>query len=304
MENIGETGRILGIEDCSRKSFCNLVEYVIETIIPTKVLYAGYSSNITTKFPPIQNGHLFDIPLTGCKQILYNSGGNVVKADMFPGEVFYTPPLCWKYPVWGTPHEMCAFIFNQHYIRLTYINIPEPMDDEYLPTIKYFYHTNDSPGKEINGILHSLQALEDAGDPRDASPELIKGLFKLLWATLEHGDQEIISKRKLTYQRALQYLQDNYHAPINREHVAKVMNLHPSYLSRLFKKYNSDSFYAVLTSIRMEHAAFLLENTDILIDEIADRCGFLATGIFYSSFKKYYGKPPGMFRREAFLRKK
>ena len=49
---------------------------------------------------------------------------------------------------------------------------------------------------------------------------------------------------------------------------------------------------------------FLLENTDILIDEIADRCGFLATGIFYSSFKKYYGKPPGMFRREAFLRKK
>lgn len=302
MNDIGQLGNMLGLGDNSRATFSRLVEYVLEKIPTQKIISAEYTSELREKYPPIQRGHIFDIPLAGRKQIIFSAQGRSVKVEMMPGDIFYTPPLCWKFPIWETPHEMSAFIFNTDFIRLTYINIPHPMAVHELPDIRHYYHTRFPPDKEMNGVLQTMQLLSVNGDAKNAAPDLVRGLFRLLWAKLEREDPPIFSKGQITYQRILQYLRDHFHAPINREHVAKVFKLHPGYLSRLFKENSDGSFHEVLTAMRMEQAAFLLQHTDLLIDEVSDRCGYVNPSLFYVAFKRHFGEPPGKFRRIAYNR--
>jgi AraC-like DNA-binding protein len=48
----------------------------------------------------------------------------------------------------------------------------------------------------------------------------------------------------------------------------------------------------------MEHAAILLEQTDLTIDEITDICGYASSTYFIAAFHKHHGKPPGKYRLE------
>ena len=40
----------------------------------------------------------------------------------------------------------------------------------------------------------------------------------------------------------------------------------------------------------------LLRETDLLVDEIADRCGYQSTTFFTAAFKKRFGQPPARYR--------
>lgn len=299
MTEIGTVGTHIGLRENSREVFCRLIDFVLEQFTGRQMIFAQYTSNLREKFPPVQRGHLFDITLSGQKQIIMADGGRRVKAELEPGDIFYTPPFCWKHPVWETPHEMSAFVFNPDFIRLTYIHIAEPMGPEGLPEVNHFYHTLFAPDKEMTGVLQTLQLLSVNGDAGNASPDLTRGLFRLLRARLEREAPTLFSKSQETYQRVLQYLRDSCHTPINREHVARVFRLHPGYLSRLFKENSGSSFHEVLVNLRMEQAAFLLKHSDFYIDEIADRCGYLSTSLFSAAFRRHFGLPPGRFRREA-----
>jgi AraC-like DNA-binding protein len=52
---------------------------------------------------------------------------------------------------------------------------------------------------------------------------------------------------------------------------------------------------------RMEHAAYLLANTNTPVSSIAQTCGILDDNYFSKLFKKYYHKPPSKFRQDYYL---
>lgn len=299
MAEIGTVGEMIGIRAHSREAFCRLVGHVLDNGLCGRVLFAQHTSELKEKFPPVQRGHLFDIALSGVKRVILSDAGKRVRVEMRPGDILYTPPLCWKHPVWETLHEMSAFVFNPDFIRLTYLCIAKRMGPEELPEVSTFYHTSFAPDKEMSGVLRTLQLLSVNGDSRNAAPDLVRGLFRLLLARLEREEPALLSKSQMTHQRILQYLRDHCHAPINREHVAAVFRLHPGYLSRLFKENGGESFHDTLAGMRMEQAAFLLKHTDFYVDEVADRCGYLSGSLFSAAFRKHFGLPPGRFRREA-----
>lgn len=299
MTEFGTVGSSINLQDNSRETFCRLISFVLELSAGKKIVFAQHTSNLKEKFPPVQMGHLFDIVLSGHKQIIMADGGKRLKVELKPGEIFYTPPFCWKHPIWGTPHEMSAFVFNPNFIRLTYIHIKSPLSPTTLPPVNHFYHTLFTPDKEMTGVLQTLQLLSVNGDNGNAAPDLTRGLFRLLQARLEQEPPTLLSKSQETYLRVLQYLRDSYHTPINREYVAGIFKLHPSYLSRLFKENNGESFHTTLIRLRMEQAAFLLKHTELYIDEVADRCGYLSSSLFSATFRRHFGVSPGRFRRKA-----
>lgn len=81
------------------------------------------------------------------------------------------------------------------------------------------------------------------------------------------------------------------------EGAAHELNVSSVYLSRLFKQEVGASFINVLTQTRIEHAIRLLSETDLSINEIAEKTGYESQHYFSTSFKKAAGLSPNQYRK-------
>jgi AraC-like DNA-binding protein len=215
---------------------------------------------------------------------------------MRPGDVLHSPPLAWKMPLWDEAHELFCLVYKRDVVRLTYVDVSQPFPAGERPACTCFYHTQLPPAEEIQSLLHTLEILAAEGDPAEAGPPLVLALVRLTRAQLVADRAVLMSKAQVTFQKAQQYLMENFGSPLDRQQVAGALRLHPGYLSRLFRQQSGKTFSHYLRRLRMEHAALLLRETDALIDEIADHCGYRSTTFFVTAFRKHFGLPPGRFR--------
>ncbi|WP_342416810.1 AraC family transcriptional regulator [Paenibacillus sp. FSL R10-2782] len=96
--------------------------------------------------------------------------------------------------------------------------------------------------------------------------------------------------------RCIEFLHLNYDREILVKDMASAVNLHPGYLHRIFKKHTGQTLTAYLTTLRMDKARMLLQQTDIPIHEIADYVGVGSRQYFHMLFKKHTGKTPVEYR--------
>jgi len=95
----------------------------------------------------------------------------------------------------------------------------------------------------------------------------------------------------------LSYIQSHYSDNnLTLELLAERFNVTPSYLTRYFKNQTGKSLMQYLDNIRMEQAKKLLLSTELSLDEIISRCGYVDKNNFIQKFKKYYGYPPISYR--------
>ena len=100
-------------------------------------------------------------------------------------------------------------------------------------------------------------------------------------------------------EKAVRYIEENFHLGLSLEDVAQQVYLSPCYFSRLFKQVKGWSFSEYLTQVRMEEARRLLINTDCQISEIASRIGYRDARYFSQVFKRNEGCTPISYRRDA-----
>lgn len=68
-------------------------------------------------------------------------------------------------------------------------------------------------------------------------------------------------------------------------------------LSRLFNERMGVSFVSYLTTLRLEAAEKLLLNSNMKIEQISEKVGFLSNSTFIKAFKKYYNETPSAYRK-------
>lgn len=110
------------------------------------------------------------------------------------------------------------------------------------------------------------------------------------------SEQEKILSDDLHIQKALEYIHSHYAEDLTRDSVASAVFLSTAYFSRLFREKMGQSFIDYLTEIRMAKAAELLK-TNMRIEVVAKKVGYLNRNQFSKNFLRFSGKLPTEYRK-------
>jgi len=123
---------------------------------------------------------------------------------------------------------------------------------------------------------------------------LTKGVYK---QTLEYCNEELrkVTKDAPNIEHVRTLLVENLPNYPNINSVAKRMGLTTRTLARKLK-HEGTSFTDALNDIRSEIAIYLLNSTDLSIDDISESVGFSETTNFRQAFQKWTGQPSSAYR--------
>lgn len=100
-------------------------------------------------------------------------------------------------------------------------------------------------------------------------------------------------------QAMIDYTESHYREDISIQDLAEYCSINANYASQLFKHETGTSFIGFLTSLRMEHAEWLLSHTADPVFQIAAAVGYSDYFYFARVFKKVKGYTPTAYRKSV-----
>jgi YesN/AraC family two-component response regulator len=96
--------------------------------------------------------------------------------------------------------------------------------------------------------------------------------------------------------KVFQYIEENYHQPINLRDVAQAVGYSTAYLTNLVKRQTQRGVHGWIVERRMAQACSLLLMTDEPVTQIAAQVGYPDPGHFIRQFRQIYKIPPKIWR--------
>ena len=98
-----------------------------------------------------------------------------------------------------------------------------------------------------------------------------------------------------SYDRCRRFIDEHFLTLRTLDEVSEGCNLDKPYVCRLFKRFGRETPYAMLMRLKMDHAARMLLESDLMIKEAALAVGFSDPYHFSRVFKRVRGLPPTDF---------
>ncbi len=128
--------------------------------------------------------------------------------------------------------------------------------------------------------------------------ELYRVLMYLAHHKRKTEDVKNVPSPKAVFTKCVEILHREYGQPLNAKILAERVGVSEPTIYRMFQKQVGVSFINYLNSIRVNAACGYMENTELSITEIADRCGFSSLSNFYRVFQAYKGQAPREYRKK------
>ncbi len=147
------------------------------------------------------------------------------------------------------------------------------------------------------GIYTSENEIYSISDKISADTDADMRITELYYQLIEKGTPrsgEAYSEIFSTLRKEMKY------SPQNNWSIAEAAlrtGLSGSHFQRLYKKNFSISFTEDLISFRMERAKYLLKNTSLAVQRIAEECGYTNAAHFMRQFKEREGLSAGQYRK-------
>ena len=177
------------------------------------------------------------------------------------------------------------FIFSTHIVQKYYNDVAGkiPISNLFTPTKSLISLLNalcESSSKyEMKGTLYTVCALFDAqAEYYDAATDKGNTLFKIL-----------------------SYIEKNFQGPCTVEEIARNIHYNPEYISRFFKEKMGFSCNSYINLRRLNHAAYLLTNTNATCLYCSIESGFSSLRSFNRNFKNYFGISPTEYKNQKNL---
>ncbi|HEY9063080.1 MAG TPA: tetratricopeptide repeat protein [Pseudobacteroides sp.] len=110
--------------------------------------------------------------------------------------------------------------------------------------------------------------------------------------------KEIIKDDKFEKNMAnkmIDYIHINFSRDISLDEISGYFNMTPAYFSTVFKYYTGYNYKDYLNSYRVKVSKELLQNSNLKINEVAEKVGCNNVNTFIRIFKKYEGISPGQY---------
>lgn len=140
--------------------------------------------------------------------------------------------------------------------------------------------------------MQILTTIQNCLRKRKARNKIPSEHVKKLAGTHSNTSQDAVATVK-------DYVDEHFHMPLNLQSLADSVHFTPSYLSRLFHQTMGVTLKTYITLKRMENAKYLLENSEMSIQEISANCGFSNVSHFNRVFKQQTGLSPLEFRHRC-----
>jgi AraC-like DNA-binding protein len=111
-------------------------------------------------------------------------------------------------------------------------------------------------------------------------------------------EQEAAGVEDLTVQRIKKFIETNYQRRISLGMISQKLELHPNYLSTLFRQKTGITYGHYLRRVRIEKAKALIKMTNFKLYSVADQVGYKDNAHFYRAFKEETGVSPITYRNQ------
>jgi len=121
---------------------------------------------------------------------------------------------------------------------------------------------------------------------------VVEPLGAMLTVLLEHNERVAD-----VYGKVLSILHTEYAKRLTIGEIAEQCHYSKAFISRRFKEKSGVTVNQYLNNLRMEKARKLLLNSKMKIEDVAAAVGFSDANYFIAFSSKFYGAPPGQFRK-------
>lgn len=104
--------------------------------------------------------------------------------------------------------------------------------------------------------------------------------------------------KELYIREAINFIERHFHEPISIDDMAQQCNLNRSYFSRLFREHLSTTPQQFLIQYRLSQACELLKNSQLTLQEIAEKVGYSNQFNLSAAFKRQYKISPTTYRKK------
>lgn len=164
----------------------------------------------------------------------------------------------------------------------------EPVDDS--PILgSHFYLPN---GSDLFPIIEKL--LTEFSGSSMFNGEYCSCIIKELLIALHRATQPTIPAK---IELVKTYIDQNFAKDINNKELAALVGYHDYYLNRIFTAYIGTNLHNYLLKTRLNHASYLILNTDLPLKSIPELVGFNSYPHFSSYFKQNFGYAPAEYRK-------
>jgi AraC-like DNA-binding protein len=205
--------------------------------------------------------------------------------ELSPGTVFSYGP--------GIPHEILNDKnepLEKYFINIAGEKAAYLMDGGF-PLTGQVYHSS-TPHSLLQTFEELIQyGLENSPWSAKICSSLVEVLiYKIARSALTHGDP--VTTAFTTFLRCRNYIGAHYIEFRTLETISEACGISPSYLCRLFQKFDHQSPYQYLIRLQMNHAADYILEKKLQVQEVAMIMGFEDPQHFSRTFKKVMGVSP------------
>jgi len=125
-------------------------------------------------------------------------------------------------------------------------------------------------------------------------------LFQIIIKTIRKADHiEQSPAYNDVILKMIKIINERYNEKLRLIDISNEVGYSTNYLSTQFSKSTNMQFYKYLQKVRIENACKLLEQTDMLISDVAPAVGINDVKFFYKIFKQTTGMSPTQFRKNS-----
>ena len=189
----------------------------------------------------------------------------------------------------------CSEILNEYYMLYVDKDWCRDIQKSISYNVEEFIHVNEhilEDKKVYIEFLNLCKFLFSKNSNIDKEDELINFFINFFSFYLEEDSPKVVD---LKFEKIIAYLDENYKDNISLSELAKMFELNPFYIIRLFKSQMNLTPHSYLLNVKVNRAKKFLKEGYSIVDTALE-CGFFDQSHFHKNFLKIVATTPKEYR--------